>query len=86
MINPERKSWDKIIRKKNNECHIFHHDFQTNEIIGCSLKEMKNGIAAGFDEILIEQIEQIEHFGLGGRRWLLQLLNTCFHRKCVPKR
>ena len=63
---------DIIIREKNNECHIFHHDFQMNEIIA-RLKEMKNGKAAGFDEILIEQIE---HFGLGVR-----LLNTCFHRK-----
>lgn len=43
---------------------------------------MKNGKAAGYDEITIEQIK---HFGLGAIRWLLQLLNTCLHRKRVPK-
>jgi len=78
---PRRKiKRDKIIRDKNNESHIFHHDFQINKFIA-SLKEMKNGKAAGYDEITIEQIK---HFGPGASRWLLQLLNTCLHRKRIP--
>jgi len=72
---------DKIIRDENNECHTFHQDFQMNELI-ISLKEMKNGKAAGYNEIVIEQIK---HFGLGARRWLLRLLNIYLHRKCVPE-
>jgi len=70
---PRRKiKRDKIIRDKNNESHIFDLDFQINEFIA-SLKEMKNGKAAGYDEITIEQIK---HFGPVASRWLLQLLNT----------
>jgi len=59
---PRRKiKRDKMIIDKNNEYHIFDHDFQINEFI-TSLKEIKNGKAAEYDEVTIEQIK---HFGPG---------------------
>jgi len=73
MTKNSKKAW-RLIKKLSG-------DFQINELI-TSLKEMKNGKAAGYDEIAIEQNK---HFGPGASRWLLQLLNTCFHRKCIPK-
>lgn len=56
---------DKIIRDKNNECHIFHHVFQMNEII-TSLQEMKNRKEPGYEKIVIEQIK---YFGLEARQY-----------------
>lgn len=52
------------------------------EELSNSLQEMKNGKPAGYDKITTEQIK---HFGIKTRNWLVKLLNVCLQNKSIPK-
>lgn len=71
----------KIKRNKEVECSNFQDVFRMEELSN-SLQGMKNGKAAGYDEITTEQIK---HFGVETRNLLLNLLNVCLQNKSVPK-
>ena len=46
------------------------------------IKSMKQGKAAGLDDI---RTEQIKHFGPVTREWLLRFYNNCLRTHCMPK-
>lgn len=47
-----------------------------------ALKNMKNGKAAGLDDLCIEQIK---HFGEKTKLWLVNMFNRCRETYCLPK-
>jgi len=71
----------KIKRNREEKSCNFQDDFSMEELSD-SLQEMKNGNAARYDEITTEQIK---HFGIETRNWLLKLLNVCLQNKSVLK-
>ena len=59
----------------------FHSDFTIIELQN-SLKHLKNGKAAGLDEILTEEIK---NFGPVTIQWVLNLLNACARTHHLPR-
>ena len=70
---PNRQRQSKI-KRCGQENHDFHDDFTTIELHNSLLKHLKNGKAAGLDEILIQEIK---NFGPVTMQWVLSLLNAC---------
>ena len=61
--------------------HDFDHDFTIGELQN-SLKHLKNGKAAGLDEV---QTEEIKNFGPVTMHWVLSLLNACARTHRLPR-
>jgi retron-type reverse transcriptase len=53
-----------------------HHELEI------AMKSLKNGKAAGIDDLTVEQIK---HLGPKARNWLLELYNTCLSSLKIPK-
>ena len=77
---PNRQSQSKI-KRCGQENHDFDDDFTIVELQN-SLKHLKNGKAAGLDEILTEEIE---NFGPVTTQWVLSLLNACARTHRLPR-
>ena len=69
---PNRQLQSKI-KRCGQENHDFDDEFTIIELQN-SLKHLKNGKGAGFDEILTEEIK---NFGPVTMQWVLSLLNAC---------
>ena len=54
----------------------------TEEELNTGIKSLKNGKAIGLDNI---SVEEIKHFGLKARKWVLQFLNNCFFQRKIPR-
>ena len=77
---PNRQRQRKI-KRCGQENHNFDDDFTIVELQN-SLKHLKNGKAAGLDEILTEEIK---NFGPETTQWVLSLLNACARRHRLPR-
>ena len=77
---PNRQRQSKI-KRCGQENHDFDDDF-TNIVLKNSLKHLKNGKAAGLDEILTEEIK---NFGPVTMQWVLSLLNACARTHRLPR-
>ena len=76
---PNRQRQSKI-KRCGQENHDFDDDFSIVELRN-SLKHLKNGKAAGLDEILTEEIK---NFGPVTTQWVLSLLNACARTHRLP--
>ena len=54
----------------------------TEEDLNTGIKSLKNGKAIGLDNI---SVEEIKHFGLKARKWLLQFFNNCLFQQKIPR-
>jgi len=54
----------------------------SEEELNDGIKSMKNGKAAGLDNIFVEEVK---HFGPKTKNWILQFFNNCHHQKKIPK-
>ena len=77
---PNRQRQSKI-KRCGQENHDFDDDFTIIELQN-SLKHLKNGKAAGLDEILTEEIH---NFGPVTMQWVLSLLNACARTHRLPR-
>ena len=77
---PNRQRQSKI-KRCGQENHDFDDDFTIIEL-QTSLKHLKNGKAAGLDEILTEEIK---NFGPVTTQWVLNLLNACARTHRLPR-
>ena len=77
---PNRQRHSKI-KRCGQENHDFDVDFTIIELQN-SLKLLKNGKAAGLDEILTEEIKNFEPVTM---QWVLSLLNTCARTHRLPR-
>ena len=77
---PNRQRQSKI-KRCGQENHDFDDDFIIIELQN-SLKHLKNGKAAGLDEILTEEIK---NFGPVTIQWVLNLLNACARTHRLPR-
>ena len=77
---PKRQRQSKI-KRCGQENHDFDDDFSIVELQN-SLKHLKNGKAAGLDEILTEEIK---NFGPVTTQWVLSLLNACARTHRLPR-
>ena len=63
------------------ETSILEDDFTMDDLSN-ALKDLKTGKACGIDDICNEQIS---HFGVIARKWLLDLFNYCTNNLKIPK-
>ena len=77
---PNRQRQNKI-KRCGQENDDFDDDFVTIELQN-SLKHLKNRKAAGFDEIMTEEIK---NFGSVTMHWMLSLLNACARAHRLPR-
>ena len=77
---PNRQRQSKI-KRCGQENHDIDDDFTIIEL-QTSLKHLKNGKAAGLDEILTEEIK---NFGPVTTQWVLNLLNACARTHRLPR-
>ena len=54
----------------------------TEEELNSGIKSLTNGKAIGLDNI---SVEEIKHFGLKARKWLLQFFNNCLFQQKIPR-
>ena len=54
----------------------------TEEELNTGIKSLKNGKAIGLDNI---SVEEIKHFGLKARKWLLQFFKNCLFQQKIPR-
>ena len=54
----------------------------TEEELNTRIKSLKNGKAIGLDNI---SVEEIKHFGLKARKWLLQFFNNFLFQQKIPR-
>lgn len=71
----------KITRNLENEKLLISTPFTTKDL-NIAINSLKNGKAAGIDDMCVEQIK---HFGEKTRQWILCLANRCYAMKIIPK-
>jgi hypothetical protein len=54
----------------------------TEDELYIGIQSLKNNKAAGIDNMLVEQIK---HFGIKTRKWILDMLNECLKTNSMPK-
>ena len=70
-------------RRVKRQCGDTESTWQfTDEELDAEIDCLKNGKAAGLDDI---RTEQIKHFGPTARKWLLSLFNSCVTLSQLPK-
>lgn len=72
----------KIKREPENEENMLESPFVIGEYLSAVNLFMKNGKAAGLDDI---RTEQIKHFGPVTNKWVLDLMNNCIEADQIPK-
>lgn len=71
----------KIHRNLEGEALTINAPFTIKDL-NEAIHSLKNGKAAGVDDMCVEQIK---HFGDKTKRWILQLVNRCYSTKQIPK-
>ncbi|KAG7310409.1 hypothetical protein JYU34_003184 [Plutella xylostella] len=69
------------ISRQEDEVEFLSEPFTGREL-QTALCHLKNGKAAGIDNLFTEQVK---NFGPGARSWFLSLLNNCVANKSIPK-
>lgn len=71
----------RVSRNFQTETNFFEIPFSDKELTR-GIQAMKNGKAAGLDDMCVEQIK---NFGPGARIWILELFNQCRDIYKIPK-